>query len=72
LHDFGEMVLNGGAKSKTRVMLVSQFKCATAYSHYFCAKNKHNRYTIATSLLDATVSEYLSHCAETLTKPEPG
>jgi hypothetical protein len=53
-------------------MVVLQFNRDAYYSHYSIVKNKHDRYTIATSLLDVTVSEYLSHGGEALTKPEPG
>jgi DNA integrity scanning protein DisA with diadenylate cyclase activity len=54
------------------VIVVLQFNRDAYHSHYSLVRNKRDRYTIATSLLDATVSEYLSYCAETLTKPDPG
>jgi DNA integrity scanning protein DisA with diadenylate cyclase activity len=54
------------------VMVVLQFNRDAYHSHYSLVRNKRDRYTVATSLLDATVSEYLDHCAEALTKPAPG
>lgn len=54
------------------VMVVLQLQRDVYRSHYSLLKNKHGIFTVATSLLDATVSEYLNHCAEALTKPDPG
>ena len=61
------------------VMVVLQFNRDAYHSHYCLVRNKRaclgsqpDKYTVATSLLDATVCEYLDYCAEALLKPNPG
>lgn len=50
-----------------------QFERDAFNSHYSLVKNRvDDGYTISTSLLDATISEYLDRCSNALTKPDPG
>jgi hypothetical protein len=53
------------------VVLQLNEKC---YSNYYSLnKDKvDNRYRISTSLIDATIKEYLDGCADALLKPDPG
>ncbi len=55
------------------VCTVLQLQRDVFYSYYSLAKHQvSNRYIIATSLIDATIMEYLDECAEALRNPEPG
>jgi hypothetical protein len=55
-----------------RVIVVLQFNRKAFDAHYALVRDMRDRMSLATSLLDATVSEYLDHCAESLGKPNPG
>jgi DNA integrity scanning protein DisA with diadenylate cyclase activity len=55
-----------------QVIVVLQFNRKAFCSHYALVTNVRDRMTLATSLLDATIGEYLGHCAEALDKPDPG
>lgn len=56
-----------------RVCVVLQFNRDAFESHYALVRNKvDGRYQIATSLADATITEYFSECAKALYKPDPG
>ena len=55
------------------VCVVLQLNKVIWDSHYSLQKNKvDNRYSVATSLLDATASKFMGECSEELTKPDPG
>lgn len=50
-----------------------QFERDAFNSHYSLVKNRvDDGYAISTSLLDATISEYLDRSSNALTKPDPG
>jgi DNA integrity scanning protein DisA with diadenylate cyclase activity len=56
-----------------RVCVVVQFNRDAFQSHYSLIKDRvDGRYAIATSLIDATVTECLNACVEALHKPDPG
>jgi DNA integrity scanning protein DisA with diadenylate cyclase activity len=55
------------------VCTVLQLQRDVFHAYYSLVKNQvNNRYAMATSLIDATVMEYLDGCAEALRNPEPG
>ena len=53
-------------------MVVLQLNRDAFYSDYSLEKDKDDRYSLTTSLLDAAVREYLGLCSEALGKPDPG
>ena len=55
-----------------QVIVVLQFNRDVFYSHYSLVKNERDRLTLSTSLIDATITEYLNLCSEALSKPDPG
>lgn len=55
------------------VCTILQFNKQTFEKVYALKRDKiHERYTVSTSLLDATVAEYLYACAKALQEPDPG
>jgi hypothetical protein len=55
-----------------RVFVVLQFDRILFDAHYALRKKMDGRYRIGTSLLDATIREFMSLCSDALTKPNPG
>jgi len=65
----------------SRPMLLEGYKVSvvlqidrTTFSSYYSLSTTlaEERFTLKTSLIDATVEEYLKHCSSALTKPDPG
>jgi DNA integrity scanning protein DisA with diadenylate cyclase activity len=54
------------------VSVVLQLEIGSLRRHYSLSKTEWQRMRISTSLIDATIQEYLDLCAEALTKPDPG
>lgn len=55
------------------VCLILQFNRNAFKRHYALTKNKYNdQWWIATSLIDATIKEYLEGCSKALMEPNPG
>lgn len=55
------------------VTVVLQLNRDTVYTYYALVKNRTDqRVELATSLLDATLREFLEGCADALNRPEPG
>lgn len=55
-----------------RVIVVLQLNRSTYLSHYSLGISKRDRFEVSTSLLDATIKEYLDECVEALNKIDPG
>ncbi len=55
-----------------RVIVVLQFSRDTFLSHYSLTDVSWGRFPLATSLLDASVGEFLNLCFDALKKPAPG
>jgi hypothetical protein len=55
-----------------QVIVVLQLDRKEFHSYYSLTQNMREGFTIATSLLDATIQEFLDHCADALNKPNPG
>jgi DNA integrity scanning protein DisA with diadenylate cyclase activity len=55
-----------------KVVVALQLNREAYYSHYSLATNKRDRFEISTSLLDATIKEYLAESSSALSKTNPG
>ncbi len=55
-----------------KVIVVLQLNRIIYFSHYSLGIRKKDRFEISTSLLNATIEEYLGECADALSRPNPG
>ncbi len=55
-----------------KVIVVLQLNRKAYFSHYSLGLIKRDRFKISTSLIEATVDEFLGECANALSRPNPG